>query len=810
MEIKKNIFKFGALTVALSLGAGLFINLNKDALLVGAYTIGDLAKDVIDLNDCTEEEIRDYYKDLNSLDISERQGTNLLKNLKPILKKDQVYYSYDSNTKIWQMYEITDRDWEKSPASSTVYGTYDPETNKIYNYQYGDSASNSKNNPYIHALYVNRDIDNQTTAWDDHDQDAWGINQEHIWAKSHGFDTKGSGSSGGARGDPMHLWAGNGWANHEHSNYFFAFVDKNRDYSDAGDDYNTIYNNLKGYSRTVGGNEKVFEPQDCDKGDIARAIFYMVARYNCYSGSDEDPIDGNNPNLVLLNDLSENDTTGTSSIDHPYGMGLLSDLLAWNKLDPVDEYEVHRNNLLYKNYTNNRNPFIDFPNWADAIWGTADLDGTNYDSHVVGRASPATDPIGSVTGPFEISDDTMEIVINDTAEISAKNALDVINWSVEDDSIVSLDKTTSINKEKVTITALGLGTTTITATCNAVEMTCTVTVREPTPAETVERTDTATSLAYRYVKEEGRQPTTDTIDRTFTGAESNATYINWENDGESGVGYAGNCAGRYNSVQLQSGSGSGIVSTTNTYGASAVSVTVTWDSHTADDRTIDIYGKNAAYDTPADLYTSNITKGTKLGSIVCGTSTSLTISGDYQYIGIRSNDGALYATSIEIEWGATLPKYSYSDVSIRFGGSLTQDLWNDLDTDSHIIEGFGVMIATDDVVGENAKIKDLYQSAVPDEENPNVSEHIADYFIPVENLNTIMGVDGDDYFWNLRYGITDYETTYVAAAYIKTTAGYVFFKQTQYSVKDLAQDYLDNRNCDNNTAGGSLANLAKI
>ena len=59
-------------------------------------------------------------------------------------------------------------------------------------------------------------------------------------------------------------------------------------------------------------------------------------------------------------------------------MGLLSDLLAWNKKDPVDEYEVHRNNLLYKNYTNNRNPFIDFPNWADAIWGTADLDGTNY------------------------------------------------------------------------------------------------------------------------------------------------------------------------------------------------------------------------------------------------------------------------------------------------------------------------------------------------------------------------------------------------------------------------------------------------
>ena len=809
MEIKKHLFRLGTLTVAISLGIGVFINISKNALSVGAYSISNLEKDVIDLNDCTEQEIRDYYSELNSLDESERQGTNLLKNLKPILKNNQKYYSYDSNTKIWQMYEITDRDWEKSPASSTIYGTYDPTTNKIYNYEYGDSSSNSKNNPYIHALYVNRDIDNQTTAWDDHDQDAWGINQEHIWAKSHGFDTKGSDSSGGARGDPMHLWAGNGWANHEHSNYFFAFVDKDRDYSDAGDDYDTIHNNLKGFSRTAGGNEKVFEPQDCDKGDIARAIFYMVARYNYYSGSDEDPIDGNNPNLVLLNDLSENDRTGTSSAAEPYGMGLLSDLLAWNKLDPVDEYEVHRNNLLYRNYTNNRNPFIDFPNWADAIWGTADLDGTNYDSTVTRYASPNIDPIGSVTGPFEISDETMETIVNDTAEISAKNALDVINWSVEDDSIVSLNKTTSINKEKVTITALSVGTTTITATCNAVDMTCTVTVREPTPAEAIERKATVTSLAYHYEKEEGREPTTDTLDRAFTGV-TGSSYVEWTNNGESGVSYNGLTAGSNSSVTLKSTDHSGIVTTANTYGANAASVTVTWDSHTADDRTIDIYGKNTAYDTPTDLYTSNTTKGDKLGSIVKGSSTSLTISGDYKYIGIRSNNNTSYISSIEIEWGATLPTYTYSNVSIRFGGSLTQELWNDLDTDSHIIQGFGVMITTDDVVDENAKIKDSYQSAIPDEENPNVTEHIVDYFIPVEDLNTIMGVDGNNYFWNLRYGITDFEVTYVAVAYIKTSSGYVFFKQARYSVKSLANDYLDNRGYDASVASGSLANLAAI
>ena len=688
MNIKKNLFRVGALTTALTLTVGVFINLNKNALSVDAYDIANLVRNEIDLNDCTEQEIRDYYSDLNSLDISERQGTNLLKNLKPILKNNQKYYSYDSNTKIWQMYEITDRDWEKSPADSTVYGTYDPTTNKIYNYQYGTSESDKKNNPYIHALYVNRDIDNQTTAWDDHDQDAWGINQEHIWAKSHGFDVKGAGQSGGARGDPMHLWAGNGWANNVHSNNFFAFVDKTRDYTDCGNKYQSIPENLSGYSKTIGGNEKVFEPQDDDKGDIARAIFYMAARYNYYSGEDEDPIDGNNPNLVLLNDLSENDRTGTSASDNPFGMGLLSDLLAWNKLDPVDEYEVHRNNLLFKNYTNNRNPFIDFPNWADAIWGTADIDGTNYSSTVVGYASPTTDPIGSVTGPLDISDETMEIIVGDTAEISAKNALDVITWTVENDSIVSLNKTTSINKEKLTITALSIGTTTITATCNGVDVSCTVTVREPTAKEAIERTDTVTSLAYRYTREEGKAQTTDTLDKTFTGV-SGSSYAEWTNSGASDVTYKGTTAGSNNSITLKSTGHSGIVTAANLNGANALNVTVTWESHTDNGRTIDIYGKNTAYTEPGDLY-ANATRGTKLGSIVYGESTSLAITSDYKYIGIRANSNTLYASSIEIGWSATPPKFSYSDVSIRFTGLLSQELWNDLDTENHVIEGFGV------------------------------------------------------------------------------------------------------------------------
>ena len=83
------------------------------------------------MNANSEEEIRNYYSALDSLSEDERKGTNLLKNLKPILKNNQQYFKYDGGN-LWAMYEITDRDWEKSPASA-IPG-YDASTNKITNY----------------------------------------------------------------------------------------------------------------------------------------------------------------------------------------------------------------------------------------------------------------------------------------------------------------------------------------------------------------------------------------------------------------------------------------------------------------------------------------------------------------------------------------------------------------------------------------------------------------------------------------------------------------------------------------------------
>ena len=364
------------------------------------YTNSTLTK-TIDLNPVSEADIRSYYKDLDGKSL---QGNDLLKALKPILKNGQQYHSYDSGSSVWQAYEITDRDWELSPASGTVYGTYNAATNTITNYQYG-SASTPKNNPYQHMFYRNRGVvAGYWKAWDHHG-DNKGTDREHIWAKSRGFGKDGGTEVKvpGARGDLHHLVAADSYVNSStHSNNSYGFVKMDTVTDNAGVKFTingtvVVAGNYRGKPLNIAGDgsTEVFEPQDCDKGDIARACFYMVARYNNIAG-DDDTIDAGNPNLFLNDEISTETVYSTAT--KAVSIGILKDLLAWHKLDPVDEYEIHRNDLIYRNYDHNRNPFIDFPEWADAVWGTVELDSDNRtiktrDTTPKGVASPSSDKI---------------------------------------------------------------------------------------------------------------------------------------------------------------------------------------------------------------------------------------------------------------------------------------------------------------------------------------------------------------------------------------------------------------------------------
>jgi endonuclease I len=86
-----------------------------------------------------------------------------------------------------------------------------------------------------------------------------------------------------------------------------------------------------------------YEPTDEVKGDIARILFYMIVMYDY---------------LDLID--------GTPDV---YEMALLATLLSWHEADPVDDFELNRNDVIYS-YQFNRNPFIDYPHFVEMIFGS--------------------------------------------------------------------------------------------------------------------------------------------------------------------------------------------------------------------------------------------------------------------------------------------------------------------------------------------------------------------------------------------------------------------------------------------------------
>lgn len=142
----------------------------------------------------------------------------------------------------------------------------------------------------------------------------------------------------------------------------------------------------------------------------------------------------------------------------------------------------------------------------------------------------------------------------------------------------------------------------------------------------------------------------DLLDNAFIGV-SGTTYTDKSGlVGSSGRGskYTTNSAGGNSAIQLRSDkSNSGIVTTSS--GGYAYKIVVSWNSNTASGRTLQVYGKNTAYSSPSDLYSSS-SQGTLLGTIVYGSSTELVITGDYAYIGLRSSSGAMWLDEIDVYW----------------------------------------------------------------------------------------------------------------------------------------------------------------
>ena len=159
-------------------------------------------------------------------------------------------------------------------------------------------------------------------------------NREHTWPQSW-FS-----SSNGPQSDLFHVMPSDGKVNGERGN---------TPYGNVG---STVYftstnGSLLGITTDLGFNSAVFEPIDEYKGDLARNYFYMSTRYNSEDGA-----------------WTTSSATNKSTI-LPWQLNVL---LTWHHNDPVSSKEIARNNVIYNDYQNNRNPFIDNPHWADSIW----------------------------------------------------------------------------------------------------------------------------------------------------------------------------------------------------------------------------------------------------------------------------------------------------------------------------------------------------------------------------------------------------------------------------------------------------------
>jgi endonuclease I len=183
-------------------------------------------------------------------------------------------------------------------------------------------------------------------------------NREHTWPQSW-FN-----SENGPSSDLFHVYPTDGYVNNIRNNYPYGEVD--------APSWTSLNGSKLGPNTTAGYSQTVFEPIDEYKGDLARGYFYMSTRYQSEDSGWSSSGATNKSNLL------------------PWQVDVL---LSWHHMDAVSSKEVNRNNAVYL-IQDNRNPFIDNPQWVDSIWTityTSIHDKPTIDKSVIVFPNPATD-----------------------------------------------------------------------------------------------------------------------------------------------------------------------------------------------------------------------------------------------------------------------------------------------------------------------------------------------------------------------------------------------------------------------------------
>ena len=204
-------------------------------------------------------------------------------------------------------------------------------TTGYHSISYSDASYKLKNyvdnyNGYVTGVYTGHTVPvSQANS---------AFNVEHTWPQS-------KGASGTAKSDIHHLYPTNNVANSARGNLTFGYVvDVDKDFGDTNctDHFTGHPGGCLSYLGYDSSHTKVFEPRDVHKGNAARAVLYFAIRYN----KSLSVFDSRHPKV-------------TEKV-----------LKEWNHLDPPDAHERTRNDRI-QTIQNNRNPFIDHPEFVDQI-----------------------------------------------------------------------------------------------------------------------------------------------------------------------------------------------------------------------------------------------------------------------------------------------------------------------------------------------------------------------------------------------------------------------------------------------------------
>ena len=170
------------------------------------------------------------------------------------------------------------------------------------------------------------------------DADSNSYNREHVWPNSHGSFNQTLGGS-----DLHHLRPADDRVNSTRGNDVWG--DVKSQYANPS----TCTYNGKTVLWYISSGDGLVEPNDNIKGDIARILLYVYVRWE-------------EPNLF------ENQSPALSGSDGKKVIESLQTLLEWCQEDPVDQWEMARNDQV-QNIQHNRNVFIDYPELAWLVFG---------------------------------------------------------------------------------------------------------------------------------------------------------------------------------------------------------------------------------------------------------------------------------------------------------------------------------------------------------------------------------------------------------------------------------------------------------